>query len=312
MSELASPEVRNINAEQVLAHLPMRAAVDALKQALLQGYDPALAHPRASAAVEHGEFLMMPSEFGDYAGIKILTLGPDNPRKGAPLIQGSYFLFDADTLSPLAVIDGPALTAIRTPAVSALGIEMLAAPDASRLVVFGTGPQAEYHVRAAAAVREISSVRIVGRSSNKTARLVETLISEGFNAKAGEADDVENADIIACCTSSQEPLFDGDKVQNGAVVVAMGSHSPDARETDDALARRAAFYVEDVDTALREAGDAMIAVQRHLLRREDLVGLSSLVLDGKRDPSRPALFKTVGMGWQDLVTAKALFENLPG
>ncbi|MDN5617894.1 MAG: ornithine cyclodeaminase family protein [Kocuria sp.] len=312
MSELASPEVRNINAEQVLAHLPMRAAVDALKQALLQGYDPALAHPRTSAELEHGEFLMMPSEFGDYAGIKILTLGPDNPRKGAPLIQGSYILFDSDTLSPLAVIDGPALTAIRTPAVSALGIEMLAAPDASRLVVFGTGPQAEYHVRAAAAVREISSVRIVGRSANKTARLVETLISEGFNAKAGEADDVENADIVACCTSSQEPLFDGDKVQNGAVVVAMGSHSPDARETDDALARRAAFYVEDVDTALREAGDAVIAVQRHLLRREDLGGLSSLVLDGKRDPSRPALFKTVGMGWQDLVTAKALFENLPG
>ncbi|WP_129657093.1 ornithine cyclodeaminase family protein [Rothia uropygialis] len=312
MSELASPDIRNINAEQVLAHLPMRAAVDALKQALLQGYDPAQAHPRTSAKLLHGEFLMMPGEFGDYAGIKILTVGPDNPSNGIPLIQGNYMLFDSESLTPLAVIDGVALTAIRTPAVSALGIEMLAAPDASRLVVFGTGPQAEYHVRAAAAVREISNVKVIGRSANKTGRLVETLLAEGFNAKAGTAEDVAQADIIACCTSAKEPLFDGETVQDGAVVVAMGSHTPDARETDDALARRAAFYVEDVETALREAGDAVIAIQRHLIRRGDLHDLSSLVLDGKRDPSRPALFKTVGMGWQDLVTAKALFENLPG
>lgn len=312
MSDLPSPEVRNVNAEQVMAHLPMRAAVDALRQALLQGFDPAHSHPRTSANLARGQFLMMPSELGDYAGVKVLTVGPENLSKGVPAIQGSYLLFDAETLTPLAVIDGVALTAIRTPAVSALGIEMLAAPDASDLLVFGTGPQAEYHVRAATAVREISRVGIVGRSTNKTVRLVETLKAEGLNARVAQPEDAAEADIIACCTSSPEPLFDGASVRDGAVVVAMGSHTPTARETDDDLARRSAFYVEDVDTALREAGDAVIALDRHLIRREDLRSLSSLVLDGTRDPSRPALFKTVGMGWQDLVTAKALFENLPG
>ncbi|WP_269928400.1 ornithine cyclodeaminase family protein [Kocuria massiliensis] len=312
MSELSSPDIRTVNAEQVLAHLPMRAAVDALKQALLQGFDPSQAHTRTSAGLTHGEFLMMPSEFGDYAGVKILTVGPGNPQRGLPKIQGQYLLFDADTLAPLALIDGVALTAIRTPAVSALGVDILAAPDASDLLVFGTGPQAEYHVRAVAAVREISRVGIVGRSGNKTDRLVAALNAEGFNARTASEDDVAGADIITCCTAASEPLFDGEAVRDGAVVVAMGSHTPDARETDDALARRAAFYVEDVDTALREAGDAAIPIQRHLLRREDLRDLSTMVSEGKRTTSRPALFKTVGMGWQDLVTAKALFENLPG
>ncbi|WP_085529103.1 ornithine cyclodeaminase family protein [Kocuria massiliensis] len=312
MSELSTPDIRTVNAEQVLAHLPMRAAVDALKQALAQGFDPSRAHPRTSAELNRGEFLMMPSENGDYAGVKILTVAPENPQRGLPKIQGQYLLFDSETMAPLALIDGVALTAIRTPAVSALGVDILAAPDATDLLVFGTGPQAEYHVRAVAAVREISRVGIVGRSGNKTDRLVAALNAEGFNARAASEDDVASADIITCCTSASEPLFDGDSVQDGAVVVAMGSHSPDARETDDALARRAAFYVEDVDTAMREAGDAVIAVKRHLIRENDLRDLSTMVTEDRRTTARPALFKTVGMGWEDLVTAKALFENLPG
>ena len=125
-----SASIRHVGADQVSAHLPMRAAVDALRQSLLDGLDPAEDLQRCAAPLTRGRFLMMPSEVGGYAGIKILTLCPDDAERELPTIQGAYLLHDAETLSPLAMIDGTALTAVRTPAVSALGVDLLAEREA--------------------------------------------------------------------------------------------------------------------------------------------------------------------------------------
>ncbi|WP_202864871.1 ornithine cyclodeaminase family protein [Rothia halotolerans] len=305
-----SPEIRSVGPDQVMAHLPLRAAVDALRQALQEGLDPARQAARTTSPLTNGEFLLMPSEFEGYAGVKILTVAPGNPARGLPKIQGSYMLFDAETLQPLALIDGIALTSIRTPAVSALAIDALAAPDAADLLVFGTGPQALHHVRAAAAVRHLGRVGVVGRSEEKARELAQRLLDEGFPAEAASAERVAEADVIACCTSAREPLFDGSRVRPEAVVVAMGSHEPGARETDDALAARASVYVEDRETALREAGDVVLAVEHGAIAADELLDVATMLNEPRRPG--PALVKTVGMGWQDLVTARALFENLPG
>lgn len=311
-----SASIRHVGADQVTAHLPMRAAVDALRQALLDGLDPAEDLQRCAAPLTRGRFLMMPSEVGGYAGIKILTLCPDNAERELPTIQGAYLLHDAETLSPLAMIDGTALTAVRTPAVSALGVDLLAERDARELLVFGTGPQALQHVRAVAAVRQISRVGLVGRDLARTRSAVERLRRDGYRVHVAHADDVADAPIIACCTSSAEPLFDGAAVDERAVVVAMGSHTPDAREVDDALLARARVYVEDPETALREAGEIVQGADSGVLDAERLRPLRELVCSpgpqDAPDAPGPALFKTVGMGWQDLVTARALYENLPG
>lgn len=312
MSETQTPQIRFVGEQQVIAHLPVRAAADSLRQALLQGLDPAADSPRTRADLQHGQFLMMPSEFGDVAGIKILTVAPGNADAGLPTIQGNYLLHDAATLTPIAVIDGTALTAVRTPAVSALGIDLLAAPDARDVVVFGTGPQALHHVRAAAAVRQLGRVGVVGRSADKVQEMVRTLGKEGYDVRAATAEEVSDAQIIMCCTAASQPLFRGEAVREDAVVVAMGSHTPEARETDDALAARARVYVEDRETAMREAGDVIQAVADGALRLEDVSDLRELVTAPRTDGGGPALFKTVGMGWQDLIVAKALFENLPG
>ena len=116
-------------------------------------------------------------------------------------------VFDGDTLAPVALVDGIALTNLRTPAVSALAVRRLAAPDARRLLVFGRGAQAHAHVEAMRDVRPIERVDMVGRE--------------------GAADElVAAADLICCCTTAREPLFDGDLVAEGATVVAIGSHEP--------------------------------------------------------------------------------------
>ena len=309
---MVSPELMRITADQVHTGLSPRAAVATLAAALRAGLDPQAAPSRSSVPLQRGSFLLMPAEFGDYAGVKILTVAPDNPAQHLPRIQGDYLLFDAATLSPVALIDGIALTLLRTPAVSALAVDLLAPARADSLIVFGTGPQALRHVRAVAAVRPLSSVTIVGRSPLSTAALVATLRIEGEPAQAGVPDDVADAQIVVCCTSANEPLFPGAHVRDDAVVVAMGSHDPAARETDDALMARSVVYVEDVDTALREAGDVVIGIANGCLDRAELRTLADLVRQGPAPRSGPALFKGVGMGWQDLVVAGALHDARRG
>ena len=178
----------------------------------------------------------MPSTTAAHAVVKLVTVG------GEPRIQGVCVVFDATTLAPVALVDGIALTNVRTPAVSALAVRALAAPDARRLLVFGRGPQAHGHVEAIRAVRPIEHVDMVGRDGGDVGALVAA------------------ADIVCCATTAREPLFDGSLVADHATVVAIGSHEPDARETDDTLARRATVVVESRASALREAGDVIGAI----------------------------------------------------
>ncbi|MDF1486764.1 hypothetical protein P0D62_00175 [Tessaracoccus sp. HF-7] len=121
---------------------------------------------------------------------------------------------------------------------------------------------------------------------------------------------VADSDVILCCTSAAEPLFDGSLVRDGACVVAIGSHEPDRRELDSALMGRSRVVVEDVATALREAGDVMMAIKEGALSTSDLVAIRQVVRgDVQRAADRPNVFKTVGMSWQDLVIAKAAAEG---
>jgi ornithine cyclodeaminase len=210
-------------------------------------------------------------------------------------VQGVCVVFDGATLAPVALIDGIALTNLRTAAVSVVAVRRLAAPDARRLLVFGRGPQAHTHVVALRAERPLDHVDVVGREHGDIGTLLAT------------------ADIVCCATTARAPLFDGALVADHATVVAIGSHEPDVRETDDALAARATVVVESRTSALREAGDVIGAVRAGVLKEEALVTLSALVRDGVEPaPGRPRLFKSTGMSWEDGVVAAALVAMMRG
>lgn len=246
----------------------------------------------------------MPSTLGDWVGVKVASVAPGNPALGLPRIQAVYVLMDAKTLTPRMFVDGVSLTSLRTPATSAVAADHLAAPQASRLVVFGNGPQAVEHVVAMARIRALKDVRMVGRTPHKVESALAELTERGITAEAGAVADVADADIVVCATSSAEPLFDGSLVRDGACVVAMGSHEVDRRELDADLMGRAQVVVEEHDSALRECGDVVLAIEEGALNADDLVGLAPLVRgEVTRRTDRPNVFKGSGMSWQDLAVA---------
>jgi ornithine cyclodeaminase/alanine dehydrogenase-like protein (mu-crystallin family) len=269
------------SAEDVARHLTPIVAIDALEAALKDGLDPESDPPRRFVSLERGELILMPSEVSGHVAVKLVTIGGD------PRVQGVVVVFDGATLAPKALIDGIALTNVRTSAVSALAVRHLAPEAAARLLVFGRGPQAHAHVEAIKAIRPIEHVDLLGRDH------------------MGADDLVAAADIICCATTASAPLFDGALVAEHATVVAIGTHDPDARETDDALARRATVVVESRVSALREAGDVITAIASCALQENDLITLAELA-NGAPIPTGPRLFKSTGMSWEDAVMAATL------
>jgi ornithine cyclodeaminase/alanine dehydrogenase-like protein (mu-crystallin family) len=302
-----------IDAEAVERLLPFPDAVDALEEALRGGLDPEADPARSAIEADAGQLLLMPSRWQGAVGVKLASVAAANPARGLPRIQGVYVLFDAETLATRALVDGIGLTSLRTAAVSALAVRHLARPDARRLVVYGSGPQAWSHVQALRAIRPIDQLGVVARDRGRRDAFVERCRAAGVSAEVPEGDASEAlgaADVVCCCTTAREPLFDGSLVSPGATVVAIGSHEPEAREVDERLAGRSTVVVEARSAALREAGDVIQAIAAGVLEAGSLVTLGELVC-GRVGLSedRPRLFKSTGMAWEDIVVASALVER---
>jgi ornithine cyclodeaminase/alanine dehydrogenase-like protein (mu-crystallin family) len=291
------------------------AAVDAITNALLAGFDPSNDPARSVVPTNAGQFLLMPSEVGGSAGVKVATVAPGNPRVGLPRIQATYLLFDAATLSLRAVLDGTALTTLRTPAVSVAAIRPALdryRATAPRVVVFGAGPQAIGHVETLSAVlpHRLDDVAFVVRraaaASPAASRLGRVLAAGSHDVITALA----TADIVVCATGAASPLFDSSALPRNAIVIAVGSHEPAARELDGAVFARAQVVVEDLATALREAGDVIMAIAEGALEPGSLLDMRSVVTGSvELHDEAPIVFKSTGMSWEDLIVAEAVVAN---
>jgi ornithine cyclodeaminase len=271
-----------IDGPRVHDAVSISAAADAIEAALRAGLDPEAELHRTVMPVGQGQLLTMPASVGPHATVKVVTVG------GRPRIQGITVVFDAITLAPVAAIDGVALTKLRTPAVSLVAARRMLRGPARHLVVFGRGPQGVAHAAALQAEFEIDVVTVLNSASEPAA--VEAA--------------VRSADLICCATNAREPLFDGDLVSDSAVVLAVGSHEPMARELDAALVERAAIVVESRRSALSEAGDLLMAG----VDGDAMTTLAELVGGDTLPEDRPRLFKSTGMSWEDTVIASSVMQ----
>jgi ornithine cyclodeaminase/alanine dehydrogenase-like protein (mu-crystallin family) len=300
---------RYIDRPTLTGIVSLPAAIDALESALRAGW-PGQDPLRTSVPVQSGELLLMPSEGPRYVGIKVITVAPGNPARRLPRIQGMYVLHDAASLTPLALFDAAALTTLRTPAISAVATRHLARPDATELVVAGTGPQALGHVHAMRAVRDIQRVGVLGRTPESTDTFVKTLADRGISAYPAGAEDVTQAHILCLCTTARSPVVPDAWIGGRAHLNVVGSHEPTAREVETATVARSQVVVESRDAALAEAGDLVMALADGVPPSVIIADLAELVRGATIDPAQVTLFKSVGTGWEDLAVAALAYERL--
>lgn len=305
--------LRYVDAATIAASLPPEAAIEAVLAGLRGDVDPAADVPRSHIPVQQGDLLLMPAQSATSVGVKLATVAPDNPTRGLPRISAAYVLFDATTLRPTHLLDGVALTNLRTPAVSVAAVkpwlDLLAEP--LRIVAFGGGPQGLGHLETVAAVHDVATSTVVVRQPDRV-RLPESLSSTRVLAAddAGVSSLLGEAHLVVCATTARTPLFDSSLLGDRAIVVAVGSHEAEAREVDAAFCARACVIVEDRETALRECGDVIQAIAEDALGPDELVPLRDVARGTRAPAEEPVFFKGSGMSWQDLVVAEAVLARL--
>ena len=307
-----------LTAADVAKALPYDALMDALDQAFASDIEvPQRAHHDVAVpGGADGTLLLMPAwQPGGNLGVKIATVFPDNAQRSLPAVFASYFLADAETGVPAAILDGTELTLRRTAAASALASRYLSRRESRTLLVVGTGNLAPHLVRAHAVARPIERIIAWGRRREAAEALVELLRRDGFDASVATDLDtaIPEADIISCATLSATPLVRGALLHDGQHIDLVGAFRPDMREADGAALRRSAVYVDTRAGALAEAGDVLLAIEEGAISENDiraeLADLATGRVSGRDDERVVTLFKSVGTALEDLAAAELAIRN---
>lgn len=307
-----------INAETVNRALAFPKLVNALEQSFASDISvpPRLHFDMANPKAERETtLLMMPAwQAGEVAGVKIVTVAPENGGKGLPSIQGSYLLMDIDTGSMMAIMDAPALTARRTAAASALASRFLSRENSETLLMIGTGTLSSKLIEAHASVRPIKKVYVWGRNKSKAETICQQVAHLEVDVQAIDniEDYIAQADIISCATLSKEPLVFGKQLQPGQHLDMVGSYRPDMREMDNDCLTGSRLFVDNFEGALRETGDMAIPLKQGVITKEqveaDLFSLSKQEFNMQRSDEDITVFKSVGHALEDLTAAKLVAD----
>ncbi|MEU9881795.1 ornithine cyclodeaminase family protein [Streptomyces phaeochromogenes] len=246
---------------------------------------------------------------------KIGSVNPGNAAAGLPTIHAVINALDPVTGQLVAVMDGTAVTTLRTAAASAVAFDALATPDSTELGLIGSGTQALAHARSVARVRDLRAVRIWSPNPERRARAARLLAAElGIPVKAVDTAEeaVAGLPMVVACTLSSTPVVRGEWLAPGCTVVSVGSFEPSRSEVDTEVVRRAAaVVVDDPETAAAHAGPVVDALRAGTLTRQDLVPLGE-VLTGRREGRTTGrdivYYNSVGVGVQDAAAAWAVID----
>ncbi|GAB2265149.1 hypothetical protein Dimus_000214 [Dionaea muscipula] len=267
--------------------------------------------------------LLMPSfsasPFLPYIGVKIVTHHPMNSSLSLPSIHAAYVLFSSLSGQTLALMDATELTLLRTAAISALASLYLSNPNAHVLVMVGSGSLAPHLIRAHLVPRpSLKRVIIWNRTEDRARALAVKLKGEeGFEnvevESCGCLDEVVGlGDIVSCATNSEAALVMGAKLKEGAHLDLVGSFKETMKECDDEAIRRGRVFVDNVG-ALDESGELVGAIKRGVISREDVCGSLVELINGekpgRKDEKEITVFKSVGSGVVDLLTAQLIYET---
>lgn len=318
---MATAPLLYLSAAEVRRALPMPDAIAAMREAFVElscGQPTIPARVRIDVAEEEGVALCMPCHSGAQRllGVKVATLFGRNRRHALPLLHALVLVADGVTGVPLAVMDGAALTMLRTGAASGVATDCLARPDASVVAVFGAGVQARTQLEAVCCVRRVQHGRVYDpapAAAEQFAAEMAQRLGISVERAASSAEALKDADVVCTATTARSPVFQDHEIAPGTHLNAVGAYHPDVSEVPPETVCRARIVVDHAASVLEEAGDLLIPLRLGLITearlRTELGAVLAQRAPGRADAEEITLFKSVGVAIQDLYAAARALAN---
>lgn len=307
-----------LNQEDLLRAVSREEMVDCVEKAVLV-YEEKDFNMPDRMCVEYGKnsLLLMPCFTEKSMGTKLVSLFPENEKKDLPVLFGVMVLNDGETGRPLAVLNGSALTALRTGAVGGAGIRHITSEKAKSLGIVGAGVQGFHQAVTACTQRPFKTVYVYDKFPEKAYQLCEKLSEVLKDIAVQEAKDSEellaHSDVVITATTSSEPVLpDEPGLFLGKHIVGIGSYKPEMREFPKALYTHVRTMAVDTDYALVESGDVKVALEKGWIQKDQIVTLGKIISGkvhvtcGKEETT---VFKSVGMALFDLIVSGFIYRR---
>lgn len=319
--------MRIIGATDLKMLVPMAEAVELMKRVFGQYSQGQTISPiRTPVQLPDGSgvSLYMPAYVGESAGMsaslgaKIVSVFQRNSERNLPTIHAVVIALDPETGAPVGLIEGAAVTALRTGAVSGAATDLMARSDASVLTIIGAGAQGVTQAAGVCSVRNIQEIRVVDPShqvrESFAARLNGWLddLPDAIDGYESVEQALDGAEIVCTATTSRTPIFEDRWIEPGTHINGIGAFTPEMQEIPDATVARARIVVDAVEAIMHEAGDILQPLERGVISQAQVqTELGHLVLGsakGRENADQITFFKSVGNAIQDMIVASAALK----
>lgn len=299
-----------LNEREVEELLDIDSAIAAVEDVLLrQAKGLATNRPRQRVGSQKSMLHVMAagdSQLG-VCGLKVYT----SSRSGARFL---VLLYDSGTGDLLATIEADRLGQMRTGAASGVATKYMARSDADTVGIFGAGWQAESQLMAVCRVRPVKKIKVYSRRAEHRstfARKMMALLRVQVEPVDNPEDAARDCAIVITATTSREPVLNGDWIEPGTHVNAVGSNFLSKAEIDVETIRRASVIaVDSIEQSRLEAGDLLPAIERGVINWESVTELGRIVagqIRGRVTPDQITIFKSNGIALEDVATAHRLY-----
>jgi ornithine cyclodeaminase len=308
------------DAAQVEALLDYPGCIDAVRRAMIALSSGERPQPlRQIFTVGDGQmFGTMPGELAALStfGAKLVSVFADPDRPGCTRHQGVVVAYDGETGAVNCIADAEPVTKIRTGCATAVATDALARGDAEVLTIFGTGVQAEAHLRAVPLVRQFREILLWGRSPDKTRAFADEMseqIHQAITPVLDRGEATARADVICTVTSSREPVVLGEWVRPGTHLNLVGSSYLGPVEVDPPLVAMARYIADYRPGALAQGAELAAAREAGAIDDNFEVHEIGEVLagsvPGRQSDSQVTIYKSLGHVAQDLAAAAYLHQR---
>ena len=315
---ISLPKVLMMARHEIKELLTMGAALEAVEYAIkVNAEGRAIMPPKLYLNIPsgQGDFRAMPAYIGGTAGIKWVSVYPNNYRRNLPTVLATIMLCDPNTGCPLVIMDGTYITAIRTGAVGGLAVKYLGRKDSSIIGMIGAGEQAKTQLLAISEVLpKIKEVKVFDLCKDTSLRYAEEMGTE-LNIYIRPVETIEaatEADIVVTTTPSRKPIVKKHCVRPGTHINAIGADAKGKQELESGLLASAKVVVDDIEQA-SHSGEINVPLSEGLIKVEEIYGtlgeVAAGIKKGRENNEEITIFDSTGLAILDIICAKLVYEK---